>query len=563
MDNSAIADQLKLYANLLDIHGEDDFRAKSFGAASFTIDKLPYPLAGLERKKWQQIRGIGTGVAKAVAEIIDNNGRWESLESLLQQTPEGVVSMLQIKGIGPKKIHVIWKEMGIESIGELLYACQENRLTLYKGFGEKTQQAVEEAIRFLLQHQGHFLFAEIEAIFPSVESYLQTLFGKEKVAVTGQYRRQCSTLDELAFVVAEKIEQIKPQFITAQPPELLEETNDSLLYQLKNGLKLRIYSATENLIEKLFSTSGSETFYEAFEKLPLREPAAGETQALKISSETDLFTQKGLPYIPPYRRENPNILDKAFKGPLQESIRQGEIRGLIHSHSNWSDGLHTLEEMAHACIERKLEYMVISDHSASATYAKGLNAERVRAQHQQIETLNKQLAPFKIFKSIESDILNDGSLDYPDDVLKSFDLVIASVHSNLRMNQEKATARLIKAIENPFTRILGHLTGRLLLSRKGYPLDMPAILEACAQNKVAIELNAHPRRLDIDWEWIEAALEKGILLSINPDAHSTEGIDDTRYGIIAAQKGGLPSTSNLSSFPLANFEKWLLERKRN
>jgi DNA polymerase (family 10) len=563
MDNSAIADQLKLYANLLDIHGEDDFSAKSFGAASFTIDKLPYPLAGLDRKKWQQIRGIGTGVAKAVAEIIDNNGRWESLESLLQQTPEGVVSMLQIKGIGPKKIHAIWKEMGIESIGELLYACQENRLTLYKGFGQKTQQAVEEAIRFLLQHQGHFLYAEIEALVPSIKTYLQTLFGKGKVAVTGLYRRQCTTLEELAFIVAEKIEQIKPKFITAQPPELLEEKNDSLLYQLKNGLKLRIYSAPENFIEKLFSTSASDAFCEAFEKLPLSKTAIEESVISTLTAEADLFTQKGLPYIPPYRREKPSVLQQALGGPLKDPIQQGEIRGLIHCHSNWSDGLQSLEEMAHACIERKLEYMVISDHSASATYAKGLNAEKVMAQHQQIESLNKQLSPFRIFKSIESDILNDGSLDYSEEVLKSFDLVIASVHSNLRMNEEKATARLIKAIENPYTRILGHLTGRLLLSRKGYPLDMPAILEACANCKVVIELNAHPRRLDLDWEWIEPALVKGILISINPDAHNTEGIDDTRYGIIAAQKGGLPSSSNLSSFSLAAFEQWLLDGKRN
>lgn len=563
MDNSAIADQLELYAKLLDIHGEDAFRAKSFGAAAFTIDKLPYPLVGVDPKKWQQIRGIGPGVANAVAAIMDNNGQWEALETLLQQTPEGVVSMLQIKGIGPKKIHVIWKEMGIESIGELLYACQENRLTLYKGFGEKTQKAVEEAIRFLLQHQGHFLYAEIEALVPSIQSYLQTLFGKEKVAITGLYRRQCTTLDELAFVIAEEIAQIKPKFITAQPPELIEETHDSLLYQLKNGLRLRIFSAPENFIKKLFSTSGSDAFCEAFEKLPLNQSWVNEKRGTQICSEIDLFLQKGLHYIPPYRREKPGILQQVFNGPLQDPIDQGQIRGLIHCHSNWSDGLHSLEEMAHACIERKLEYMVISDHSASATYAKGLNAEKVMAQHQQIESLNKQLSPFRIFKSIESDILNDGSLDYPEEVLKSFDLVIASVHSNLRMNEEKATTRLIKAIENPYTRILGHLTGRLLLSRKGYPLNMPAILEACAHYNVVIELNAHPRRLDLDWEWIEPALEQEILISINPDAHSTEGIDDTRYGIIAAQKGGLPSSANLSSFSLTAFEQWLFDGKRN
>lgn len=561
MDNTALADQLDLYAKLLDIHGEDPFRAKSFAAAAFTIEKLPYPLAGLEPKKWQQIRGIGAGVAAAIGEILSSNGQWPLLTELLARTPEGVVSMLQIKGIGPKKIHVIWKEMGIESVGELLYACQENRLTLFKGFGEKTQKAVEEAIRFLLQHQGHFLYAEVEALFPSIEYYLQTLFGKEKVAVTGLYRRQCPTLNELAFVVAESINTIKPKFITAQPPELLEETGNSLLYQLKNGLKLRIYAAPSNFIEQLFITSASASFLEAFTSLPpihAKNPAATN---ISMNTELEIFEHKGLPYIVPYRREKPDILKEAFERQLKTPIEQGQVKGLIHCHSNWSDGLHSIEEMAQACIERKLEYMVLSDHSVSAFYAKGLTPERVAAQQEQIDRLNKQLAPFKIFKSIESDILNDGKLDYSDEILSSFDLVIASVHSNLRMSQEKAMARLLKAVENPYTRILGHMTGRLLLSREGYPVDVAAIIEACAHHKVVIELNAHPRRLDIDWEWIELALEKGVLISINPDAHSIEGIDDIRYGILAAQKGGLPSAFNLSSHSLTNFEDWLLNGK--
>lgn len=561
MENSAIADQLELYAKLLDIHGEDSFRAKSFAAAAFTIDKLPYPLAGLEPKKWQQIRGIGLGVATAIGDILAANGSWNLLTELLRQTPEGVVAMLQIKGIGPKKIHIIWKEMGIESIGELLYACQENRLTLYKGFGEKTQKAVEEAIRFILQHQGHFLYAEIEALFPSIESYLQSLFGKEKVAVTGRYRRQFPTLDELAFVVAEEIHSIKPKFITAQPPELLEESGETLLYKLKNGLKLKIYAAPTNFIERLFNTSGSDPFIEAFQNMPSVHTNEATASRVSINSELEIFKQKGLPYIIPSRREKQSVLKQALRGQLTEPIQPGEVKGLIHCHSSWSDGLHTIEEMVQACLEKKLEYMVLSDHSVSAFYAKGLNAERVAAQQQQIDSLNKQVAPFKIFKSIESDILNDGNLDYPDEILKSFDLVIASVHSNLRMSQEKAMARLLKAIENPHTRILGHLTGRLLLSREGYPLDMPAIIDACAHYKVVIELNAHPRRLDIDWEWIELALEKEVLISINPDAHSIDGIGDIHYGILAAQKGGLPTSANLSSYSLASFEEWLLKGK--
>jgi len=243
-------------------------------------------------------------------------------------------------------------------------------------------------------------------------------------------------------------------------------------------------------------------------------------------------------------------------------IQVGDIRSIIHSHSNWSDGTNTIEEMAAECKKRGLEYLVISDHSQTAYYAKGLKEERILEQHHYIDSLNSKLFPFKIFKSIESDILNDGNLDYPENVLKSFDLVIASVHSNLGMTEEKATARLLKAIENPYTTILGHMTGRLLLSRNGYPLDHKKIIEACAANNVVIELNAHPRRLDIDWRWIEFALENGVLLSINPDAHALSGFEDIKYGVLAAQKGGLTKENNLSSYGLKEFEAYLIKIKK-
>jgi DNA polymerase (family 10) len=245
-------------------------------------------------------------------------------------------------------------------------------------------------------------------------------------------------------------------------------------------------------------------------------------------------------------------------GPV---IEPKDIRGVIHNHSTWSDGANTLEEMAAACIQRGYEYLVISDHSKSAFYANGLSVERIREQHAQIAELNRKLAPFTIFKSIECDILNDGALDYADEVLETFDLVIASVHANLKMSQEKATARLLRAIENPYTMILGHMTGRLLLSRPGYPVDHKAIIDACVQNQVVIELNAHPRRLDMDWRWIGYALEQGAMISIDPDAHSAEGIDVIRYGVLAAQKAGVTAGQNLSSFGLAEFKDWLLETR--
>jgi DNA polymerase (family 10) len=243
---------------------------------------------------------------------------------------------------------------------------------------------------------------------------------------------------------------------------------------------------------------------------------------------------------------------------LPAVIQPEDITGIIHSHSKWSDGANTIGEMATAAKEKGLQYLVISDHSKSAFYANGLYEERVFAQHGEVEALNAQLAPFRIFKSIESDILNDGSLDYSEEVLQSFDLVIASVHSNLKMSEEKAMARLLRAIENPYTNILGHMTGRLLLSRNGYPVDHKKIIEACAANEVVIELNAHPRRLDMDWRWIDYALEKNVLISINPDAHAIAGFNDTKYGVLAAQKAGLTREQNLSSFSLEAFEKFLV-----
>ncbi len=553
MDNSAIADNFDLLAKLMDIHGENSFKTKTYAVAAFNIEKLPMQLKDTPREKLFSIRGIGESVGRKVTEMLDT-GKLEILSEYISNTPPGVIEMLNIKGIGPKKIHTIWKEIGVESLGELLYACNENRLTLFKGFGEKTQKNVQEAIEFYFLNQGHFLFAQLDAIYPQVENYLQKLFSPANVCITGAYRRQALTIEELEFVITETNENIKPKFQTAQPPELLEENNDNLLYKLKNGLKLRLYTGKGNITERQFLTTGNAEFTDGFKK-------AFPSVKLSVDTEEAIFTSAKIPYILPCLRETDEIIEKAKKKKLPELIQTRDIRSIIHSHSNWSDGSNTLEEMAEECIKRGLEYLVISDHSKSAFYANGLKEDRIREQHKQVDQLNAQLKPFKIFKSIESDILNDGSLDYPEPVLKTFDLVIASVHSNLKMNEEKATARLIRAIENPYTTILGHMTGRLLLSRNGYPVDHKKVIEACAANKVVIEINAHPRRLDIDWKWIPYALEKGVLLSIDPDAHYLHGFDDVKYGVLAAQKGGLTKENNLSSFSLKEFEQFLIKNK--
>lgn len=555
MDNAAIAENFSLLAKLMDIHGENSFKSKTYGVAAFNIEKLPVSLKDTPREKLFSIKGIGESVGRKVIEMLDT-GKLSTLDDYISNTPPGVIEMMNIKGIGPKKINTIWKEMGIESIGELLYACNENRLTLFKGFGEKTQKNVQESIEFYFQNQGHFLYAQLEEIFPQVDSYLKKIFSPDKVHVTGRYRRQELTIDELEFVILEPNEIIKPKFQTTQPPELLEENPSGLLFKLRNGLKLRLYTGGTNMAEQLFKTTGNTEFLSAFAKIlkKINYADAG-------NDDESIFKQAGIPYILPCLRESADIIDKAKKNQLTELIQPADIRSIIHSHSNWSDGSNTIEEMAMECIKRGYEYLVISDHSQTAFYANGLKEDRIREQHRYIDELNSKLSTFRIFKSIESDILNDGSLDYPDTVLKTFDLVIASVHSNLGMPEEKANTRLIKAIENPYTTILGHMTGRLLLSRNGYPVNHKMIIDACAANNVVIELNAHPRRLDIDWKWIDYALEKNVLLSINPDAHALDGFDDVKYGVLAAQKGGLTKENNLSSFTLRQFQNFLLTRK--
>lgn len=554
MTNAEIAEQLELLGKLLDIHGIDPTQSKILGAAAFTVDKLDRPLASEPRDRIGKIRGLWGKTAERIQEILDQ-GQLAELIELGKATPAGVLEMLQIKGLGPKKIQIVWKEMGIESLGELLYACQENRLTLYKGFGAKTQQNIQEAIEYHLQHQGHFLWADVEGIFPQIDGYLKKCFGTDKVAVTGSYRRQDPTIEELTFVVDAERTRIKSAFQTAQPPEILEENETEILYQLTNGLRLRLLDGTAPIAGRLFLSTATAEF---LTNLPI-DPATLST----YSSEEKIFESLQLPYLEPALRSDTIWIERTRSKAAPILIQPGDIRGIIHSHSTWSDGSNTIAEMTEEARRSNFEYLVISDHSRSAFYAKGLSIEQIEQQQIEIDSINQRLSnnpaasPFRVFKSIEADILSDGQLDYPDEILKTFDLVIASVHSQLSMTEEKAMTRLIKAIENPFTTILGHPTGRLLLSRKGYPIDHKKIIDACIANDVVIELNAHPRRLDIDWKWIPYILNKGGWISIDPDAHELAGFNDIRYGVLVAQKGGLTADRNLSSLNLTEFEKFL------
>lgn len=552
MDNNAIANNFNLLSKLVDIHDGNSFKSKTYSVAAFTIEKLPVQLATLSKEKIFSIKNIGESIGGKILEL-QQTGSLALLNEYLANTPEGVMEMLKIKGIGPKKIGLLWKEYGIESIPQLLVACKENKLSSIKGFGAKTQQSILEVIEFLLSHEGQYLFAQVESYSANLWKSLQMAFPKNKFSITGDILRQMEIVNAIDLVTTANYKLIG-EYFRDNSIETVTETALKSTFKTKDNLPVIIYFATSENFQKLvFEKSCSVEFWNAWQnQFPFTD---------NIVSEDSIFLNAGTDYIPPYMREKTDTINIAKEHKMPPVLQPNEIKGIIHSHSNWSDGAFDIEEMVIHAIQKKFEYLVLTDHSKSAFYANGLTEERVIAQHKQIDELNEKFAPFKIFKGIESDILNDGSLDYSPDVLSTFDVIIASIHSNQKMEEEKATQRLIKAVENPFTNILGHLTGRLLLKRKGYPVDHKKIIDACAANNVVIELNANPKRLDIDWRWIEYCLEKEVLISIDPDAHSINEFDNVRFGTLIAQKAGLTRFNNLSSFDLNSFEEFL--KKQN
>ena len=555
MENKTIGKTLKLLSQLMELHDENPFKIKSIASAAFKVDKLPFRAADKTLKELEEVSGIGKSTASKIWELIHNQTITD-LENLLIDTPTGIVEMLQIKGLGPKKISVIWKDLTIETIGELFYACNENRLAEAKGFGLKTQEEIKNAIKFKMASHGRFLYAQVEVFAEQLLAQLKTTFNSTLVSFTADYRRRNEIIDRLTLLAAVSLDVLRSQADKIPSLSQIQITDNGLEAEGPLGIKVYIsLCAPENFAFQLIMQTGNT---EHIEELKTRLESSAESS----TSETEIYKLAGLPFIEPELREGLNEFKLAENDNLPTLLDWSDLKGSLHNHSTWSDGIHSLEEMATFCKdELKLQYLGICDHSRSAFYAKGLSEERVLAQHREIDTLNVKLTPFKIFKGIESDILFDGSLDYTDEILSSFDFVVASIHSVFKMSEEKATDRLIKAIENPYTTILGHPTGRLLLSRGGYPINFEKVIDACAANKVVIEINANPLRLDLDWRWHRYALEKGVLLSVNPDAHRKDGFYDMRYGVLIARKGGLSAENCLNTFDLNRITNFFGQRK--
>ena len=557
MENKPIARTLRLLSQLMELHEANSFKIKSLVNAAFKVDKLPFPIADKTLEEMEKIDGIGKSTAAKISELLQT-GSITELQDLLSQTPDGVVDMMSIKGIGPKKAIIIWKELGIENTGELLYACNENRLITAKGFGDKTQEEIKKAIEFRMSSSGKFLFAQVEKEANDLMDEIKAVFPGALKHFAGEFRRLNDIITEIVILIGS----IDPviAFNTFMQSKILQnatQNENHISGELSNGLLVEIICVEkDDYFKELFLNTGNDEHVQAVLERITESIDQAETEEL-------IYAKAGLSWMQPELREGNMFIKKAESENLPVLINIYDLKGSLHNHSTWSDGINSVEDMALYCRDKmKLEYLGMCDHSKSAFYAKGLSIERVLQQHEEIEHLNKKLEGFHIFKGIESDILFDGSLDYPDEILKKFDFIVASVHSILKMDQDKATSRLIKAIENPYTTILGHPTGRLLLSREGYSIDHKKVIDACAANNVVIEINANPFRLDLDWRWHQYALEKGVFLSINPDAHRVEGFLDMHYGILTARKGGLNKEMCLNALSLKDITT-VFEKKKS
>lgn len=551
MDKHYVAKILNEIGLLLELKGENPFKSRAYYNGARIIESLSEDLTTLvEENRLGTIEGIGKALEEKIT-ILVKTGELSYYSELKKNFPEGLFELFTIPGLGPKKIKSLFDSLGIQSLGELEYACIENRLVELKGFGKKSQDKILEAISYCKQHSSHRLFHEALMEAHEILSYLKDVDGITKAQIAGSIRRRKELIKDIDILITSPKEDILEKISTLEIlPEIvsLGPQKGSFRTRFKTPVDIRLIEDNAYYTALHHFTGSKEhntelRHYAKSKGLKINEYGIfdeGEKDgAAQISSEEEFFKFLGLQYIPPELREGMGELDAALKGEIPQLIEEKDIKGVLHNHTTYSDGTNTLEEMVKKAINLGFEYFGTGDHSKSAFYAGGLAIDKVREQRMEIDMLQQKYPDIKILKGIESEILADGSLDYPEEILEGFDYVVASVHSSFNMDSERMTARIIKAVENPYTTMLGHMTGRLLMAREGYRLDIPRILRACVDNKVIVEINGSPHRLDLDWRWVKVGREMGVRFSINPDAHSVEAMEHFRHGVNVARKGWL------------------------
>ncbi|WP_080241743.1 helix-hairpin-helix domain-containing protein [Spirosoma rigui] len=562
MTNAEIVDLLELTGRLMELHEQDAFRTRTFTSAAFNLDKSTADLANLPADELVKLPGVGKSLANKIREIAET-GRLTELDELLAKTPSGVMDMFRIKGLGVKKIGTLWREIGIDNLDALRQACETGQVAKVKGFGAGTQDKILAALEFLQEQKGKVRMDKAALVASLLQEALTSLF--DRVEVSGQVRRKAQEVDTVQLLI-QTSDPVSAMLAINGLPRLEQTRPDSSPFAWRG--RMTGFDVGVELLLLAPDQLDRQWFIQTAAVPHLQQVGVGGISLLQAAytgqdtSETAIYERAGFPYIVPEMREDDFAFRWSARHRPDELVTWDDLRGTLHNHSTWSDGKQSVADMANYCRELGLTYFGIADHSKTASYAGGLDADRVRQQQAEIDGLNAGYGPdFRIFKGIESDILGDGSLDYDDATLATFDYVVASVHQTLTMSLEKATTRLLRAIENPYTTILGHPTGRLLLAREGYPIDHKVIIDACAAHNVVIEINASPYRLDIDWRWIEYAMQQGVLLSINPDAHDFAGLLDMHYGVAIGRKGGLTKEMTFNALTLNEMVEYFRRRK--
>jgi DNA polymerase (family X) len=543
-----VADLLLEIGRRASLEGGNPYRAKAYIRAAESLRTLVTPLGEvIRRSQLRALPGIGDAIARRIIELRDK-GTDDGLERMRAKYPGGILELLGIPRLKPAviaKLHAF----GIASLADAEEAARQGRLRKIKGLGASVERKILEGAALARSAQGRMRANRAEELLQHAAEALGWR-GIDNVTIAGDLRRGCELVADLRLVgtsaSAGKIFQERLGAVTVDVVPT-EKRGSALLYATGSASHL----------------AGLEAIAQA-KKLVLSADGVGKPGGPLVGqSEESIYKRLDLPFIPPELREGNGEIERAQERKLPKLVETRDLKGVLHVHTEYSDGVHTLREMAEAARELGYAYLGVSDHSRAAHYAGGLSIDDVLRQHDEVDALNREFgSSFHILKGIESDILADGSLDYPDDILATFDFVVASVHSGFRRDKAEQTARIITAVCNPFTTILGHVTGRLLLRRTGYDVDVDEVLKACAAHGVAVEINCNPNRLELDWRWHRRALELGCLLSINPDAHSIRELGLVRWGVAIARKGGVEKTDVLNAMSVNELTKHLQRRKR-
>lgn len=571
-----VARVLSEIATLMELRGDDAFRSRAFASAARALEGTDADLWALAREeRLTSLRGVGPAIASVIAEIV-LTGRSTPLEELKAATPLGLFDVMRIPGLGTKRIHALHAQLGIDSLDALEAAARAGRVAGVSGFGAKTEAKILEGIAFARASRRRRRLPEAREAAARLLDSLRAAPGVEEAEIAGAVRRGMEVVDRVDLVAATReAERAEGALLTLNG--VREEGRDEegrLLACLSDGLGVRLRCAPpEGFVAAVAWETGSDAHLAALQARAvargLRLDPGGlrtaEGERVEAADEGALYDALGLRYLPPELREGLGEVEAAAEGRVPRLVEPDDLRGTFHCHTTWSDGKASVAEMAEAARARGWSYLGLADHSRTAAYAGGLSAERLRAQREEIDRWNREHgapAGFHVFAGTESDILPDGSLDYPDEVLASLDYVVGSVHSSFGMSETEMTARVIRAVRHPAMTILGHPTGRLLLTREGYAVDVRAVIDAAAGAGVAIEINANPHRLDLDWRHVRYAAERGVLIAINPDAHSVAGLEHVAFGVGMARKAGLEARQILNCWTLDEVAAYFAERKQ-